>query len=239
MMLAAAEHRCSVKFLTLTQRARPEESALAARCRIVGHWGKLRRSVQWRAWQGEGGGIARVEATWNAGDVDGKPRGWHFHLHVLAQLAYVPQAELAALWAKVTKGDGIIVDIRMARGDVAGELLKYVVKAATLPDAQLVEYAQTMRGRRDLSTFGRCYGKGDLAVMLRQIESAEDAPLEMGGVGDVVTLRVAELERRADGGDEWARRAVLALDQVLSDLARRATERAERARVRARAGPSP
>ena len=67
------------------------------------------------------GGLYAIEAT-NRG------RGWHVHVHVLADADFIPQGELSRIWHEIT-GDSFIVDVRAV--DSPGEALRYLLKYLT------------------------------------------------------------------------------------------------------------
>lgn len=164
-----------VRFITLTQPVRPDESAADARARIIRSFSSMWRAQKhaakkfgkdfenedemWR-WLAActaddpapddspflRGGLRRVEATWS------RSGGWHVHLHVLAVGRYVEQADLSAAWQKA--GGGSIVDIRGVDHRAAAELTKYVLKVGGLPGERIVEWALAVDGTRDVQTFG-------------------------------------------------------------------------------------
>ena len=98
----------------------------------------------------------------------------------------------------------MIVDIRQARAGVERELLKYASKAASLPDAKVVEYATTMHGARDITTGAAWHG----LASDEDLESDELMPLE---AGNVVRLPLPVIEERAADGDEWAAAVLVAV----------------------------
>ena len=187
-----------VRFITLTQGVISGESAPEARARLLRSWGSLWRKQKRSLDPYIVGGIRRVEFTWSV-----REWGWHCHLHVLAEGRYWHQDDLSEAW--VAAGGGPVVDIRQATD--ARELLKYVVKVATLPGERIVEYAQTLKGKRDLQRFGSWYdlplpdveSDGDWAMVSPKL--VED--LAMGRPVDVLEverLRVAllvALEKKA------------------------------------------
>jgi len=139
------------KFLTLTQRSRAGESSERSLYRLNKSFTKFRQRCSWK--KKVRSYVAARELTFN------RKRGtWHGHLHLVMDADWWDQAEIAKEWEKVT-GDSRIVDIRAAHAGTERELLKYMVKAADLPPAQLRECADSLRGVREVSAGGAWYGK--------------------------------------------------------------------------------
>jgi len=139
------------KFLTLTQRSRVGENPKRSLDRLNKSFTNFRRCCSWK--KKVRSYVAARELTFN------RKRGtWHGHLHLVMDADWWDQAEIANEWEKVT-GDSRVVDIRVARAGTERELLKYLVKAADLPAAQLRECAHSLRGVRGVSTGGAWYGK--------------------------------------------------------------------------------
>lgn len=151
-------------FLTLTVKNGPDLAERAAHLRTA--FKKLRRRAWWRAHVA--GGVAVEEVTRNA-----RSGEWHPHLHLIID-ADVPQAvlqaQLAALWAAVTR-DSHILDLRPFRGaEVAHdlrELCKYTAKISDIVEqpALVRTYLDYARRRRLIFTFGSCYGAAAEAVL--------------------------------------------------------------------------
>lgn len=130
---------------------------------------------------GLAGGIAAAECK--VGKNSGK---WHMHWHCLVFTRQaVPLIEtgshagewqnevnqqLSEAWQSVTE-DSFIVKGQAWLGN-AQELLKYVCKAAgQLPDEKLVELARWSKGKRFLSTFGKCYNS---PVIREALQACDD-----------------------------------------------------------------
>lgn len=118
-----------------------------------------RRLRRRRAWQQHvAGGLQVIEVTWSQ-----RQQRWHPHLHILCDLWYWPQAQLADEWEAVT-GDSRVVDVRRvhSRSAAANYVAKYVAKGADLasiPDHRVPEWAEAVHGRRLAQTFGTLHGQ--------------------------------------------------------------------------------
>ncbi len=151
-------------FLTLTVKNGPDLAERAAHLRQA--FKKLRRRAWWRAHVV--GGIAVEEVTRNE-----RSGEWHPHLHLVID-ADVPQAvlqaELAALWAAVTR-DSFILDVRPFQGATVAsdlrELCKYTAKISDIVDSPALVrvYLDYARRRRLIVTFGSCYGAAAEATL--------------------------------------------------------------------------
>jgi hypothetical protein len=187
------------KFMTLTQRARPEESLRDACRRLQRCFEALRHRAEWKqhvsAW------VAAREVTLGRGGA------WHVHVHLVADSEYWPQADLSAEWERVTAGESRIVDVRDARAGVERELLKYTLKTTGVAPERLVEFAMAMRGVRTVSTGGAWYGR------VRDEDLLSDAE----GVGESIELlTIGALLRLVDSGDSWAQVVKDALDRWIA-----------------------
>lgn len=113
---------------------------------------RLRQSKFSRNWKG---GCYALEVT-NEG------RGWHLHLHILVEAAWIDGGQLAIAWNKATRGAGHIVKVLDARkADYLAELAKYVVKGSQVAKwtpAEVIEFAEAFARARTFSVFGRLYG---------------------------------------------------------------------------------
>jgi hypothetical protein len=106
------------------------------------------------------GGFYSVETTYND-----KEKNWHVHLHVIADIPYIPQRELSATWKDIT--GSYIVHIKQIGSsgqsamEASKEIAKYVVKPGEfMGDPDLInEYLDAVKGLRLVSTFGYYYGK--------------------------------------------------------------------------------
>jgi Replication protein/Transposase zinc-binding domain len=124
---------------------------------------QLRASRFWKPVQG---GCVSMELT-NEG------RGWHVHLHILADVKFLEAAELARRWGRLVGQDYAIVKIKdCRRKDYLGEVTKYVVKPSQMVSWQPEEIAQficALKGIRFFTTFG------SLFKLRRQIQAQIDA----------------------------------------------------------------
>jgi hypothetical protein len=181
-------------FLTLTVKNGPDLAERAAHLRKA--FKKLRRRAWWRAHVV--GGIAVEEVTRNE-----RTGEWHPHLHLIidadvSQAAL--QAQLAALWAAVTR-DSFILDVRPFQGAAVAsdlrELCKYTVKISDIVESPMLVwvYLDYARRRRLIVTFGSCYGAAAEATLAAA--EAEEPATERTDVaaqpcpscGEVGTLR--------------------------------------------------
>jgi len=180
------------KFMTLTQAGRPGENLRAAIRRMNGSFIKLRKTREWKS--KVRGWVAVREFTYN-------PAGWwHAHIHLVADADYWLQADLSAVWEKVT-GDSRIVDIREARTGWERELLKYMTKTCDLPPEKIVEMALALRNVRGVSTGGTWYGK----------ITDEDLEREPGEEDSYEMWTFPELRSRLAQGDPIAREVLRGL----------------------------
>ena len=116
------------------------------------------------------GGVEHIEVTYN------EKTGWHVHSHMLVDLAVDRKVEniqisnngvsvdpikkdLEHVLLKV--GLGTISDIRPVTEGYGKEISKYSMKfGLDVDDERLKEIIIDMKGKRMVSRFGNCYGKG-------------------------------------------------------------------------------
>lgn len=114
-------------------------------------FGKLRRQKEWR---GCTGGCVSMETT-------NESRGWHVHLHILANVFFIPGGILAKRWAELINQDFAIVKINDAREhEYLNEVSKYVVKASEMaawPAEEIAQFINSIRGVRFFAPFGSLY----------------------------------------------------------------------------------
>ena len=104
------------------------------------------------------GGFYSIETTYND-----KEKTWHVHLHVVADVPYIPQKELSEAWKDIT--GSYVVHIRQigvgnqSVMEASKEIAKYVVKPGEfMGDPNLIsEYLDAVKGLRLVSTFGKYY----------------------------------------------------------------------------------
>jgi len=116
---------------------------------------RLRRSPGWK--EHVRGGIHTIEITWNE-----QREQWHPHIHAVVDLDFWRHDELRRAW-KQASGDSSIVWIQRIKSpqQAAQYVAGYVAKSSdvkALPDAQLPEYAVSIRGLRFVQTFGSLHG---------------------------------------------------------------------------------
>ncbi|MBD3309519.1 hypothetical protein GF348_24280 [candidate division KSB3 bacterium] len=187
--LCSARRPVPLRFVTLTLRG---SSAALATCldRLYDSWTKLRNRKAWR--ERVEGGIAFLEITRSD-----KTGAWHPHLHILCEGQYLPHDLLSKLWHEVT-GDSYIVDVRAIKtpDTACAYIAKYAAKALnsrvwTDPDA-LCEAIAALEGRRCFNCFGSWKDLG--------LTQQPDDDTEWQVVGTW-----ADVQARANGGDEYAR----------------------------------
>lgn len=146
------------------------------------------------------GGCYFLESTLSKGQ-------WHVHAHLLIEGAFLPHAELKALWHHAT-GDSDIVDVRELSGvdDVAAELSKYAAKGASNlvinRQDKMIEWMIGTKSLRFCSTFGTWRG-------FKLSKSADEwKPGEWKNLG-----REDDIRAKAALRDPWALRVVSALEQ--------------------------
>jgi len=196
------------KFLTLTQVSRAGEKQRAARSRFKASFAGLRRGKEWR--RHVYGAAGQVETTWN-----GKSGSWHFHLHLIIDADYWPHADLLAEWQKVSPG-ALIVDIRRATVGSPWELLKYTAKLSHrdkktgevvwMPPEKIRELALASRNTKDLNFYGAW----------RALKVEEPVEPEVDEDGAWIEKTIPELNEEAASGEEWAIRAVRAINRWMN-----------------------
>ncbi len=114
---------------------------------------KLRRNKIFRAVRG---GFYSLEVT-------NESRGWHLHLHILADVRYISQSELAIVWGKIVGQDFAIVKVKDCRGaDYLAEVTKYLMKGSELASwsgTDIADFIRAFTGLRTFGVFGSLYGK--------------------------------------------------------------------------------
>jgi hypothetical protein len=104
------------------------------------------------------------------------------HMHVLADVPYLPQAALSELWDDLT--DAPVVDIRRIeesggqdRESALMEVIGYAAKAPEYVDAEdQVAYFQAMKGSKMLQPFGNLHGNTPDAGLPMYCCSCERSP---------------------------------------------------------------
>lgn len=119
--------------------------------RMMQAFAKLRR---WKVWREVRGGCVSMEVT-------NKGQGWHLHLHILADVRWMPPQELAVKWAKAMGHHTAFIKVKDARGAAyLGEVTKYVVKGAELskwPAEEIAQFIHSIQGIKFFSTFGSLF----------------------------------------------------------------------------------
>jgi hypothetical protein len=89
-----------------------------------------------------------------------KDNGWHIHLHLLCDSAYIPHTKLFAAWRDILHIRYVSVDIQSAASRKAQYYIaKYVSKPGerAIPLNRMVEYHLAIKGIRLFGTFGTFY----------------------------------------------------------------------------------
>lgn len=85
-------------------------------------------------------------------------KGWHMHWHLLLQVPFVCEQELAIQWGRLVSQEFAIVRCRAVHGaDYVTEVCKYVVggsEIARWPASQILEFVTAMDGTRLYSMYG-------------------------------------------------------------------------------------
>ena len=145
-----------LRTIVLTLKNAPIGQLGAAHRRLQRAFRRLRQTAAWKT---------RVEAWSSSEEVTASVfKGWHPHLNVVFVGRYWDQAELAALWSRVTKGEGVIVWIRkMVRGAPTRaaiekgiqEAVKYLVKSEEVrADWSMQMKREFQRAYRKVRLFG-------------------------------------------------------------------------------------
>jgi len=135
----------SLRFLTLTQRAKPGEPCKAAIDRIKHSFRRLTSSKIWK--ENVTGYFCKLEIEYNH-----KAKWWHAHMHVLAHGNYIPQVDLAKTWNRINK-DKVLIDIRACDASAKAELSKYMTKYKANHNIPWGELVEALRNTREF-TFG-------------------------------------------------------------------------------------
>jgi hypothetical protein len=139
------------RHLVLTVKSKPGDLRNQVRD-LVGWFAKLRRTPFWK--QNVYQGVYTIEIT-----VNERTGLWHPHVHIIFDGQYMPQAKLRYLWHNITNGSEIVwIEEAYSTAGLVQELCKYIgkpQKSEHWTDAQLVEYAQAVRGMRMVQTFGK------------------------------------------------------------------------------------
>jgi len=106
------------------------------------------------------GGVYRFETSHNA-----KSKTWHVHLHILADIRYLPRSGLSKEWCAITGGSWSVESKLLGTDSqslesAVHEITKYFLKAGQfLEDSDLVnEYLDTVSHMRLYEAFGFCRG---------------------------------------------------------------------------------
>lgn len=181
--------------LTLAHR---DEPLAQSRRRLMKCFKTLRETPLWRA--AVAGGAAFFQ-----GHPSKDGRGWHAHIHFVAESTWLDAVDLSALWWKIT-GDSMIVHVsRIHDADgVVREVCRYAAQPAdkgTIQDPdQLAEMMRALTGARLCYTFGTWWGGQALTARppAEEVRWIDHGPY---------TLWVA----RARAGDEHAKHVLAIL----------------------------
>jgi hypothetical protein len=97
------------------------------------------------------GGCCSLEFT-------NEKKGWHMHWHLLLQVPFICEQELAKQWGKLVGQEYAIVRCRAVKGaDYVTEVCKYVVEGSEIArwtPAEILEFVKAMDGTRLFSVYG-------------------------------------------------------------------------------------
>lgn len=157
---------------------------------------ELARSLQSR-YVDEGRGIPVAELLrggFYGVDIKQQDDGtFNIHLHILADMSYIPQPAISEVWEDVTEGS-CVVDVRridergsMGEESAIAEVIGYATKPPEFDDIETeVDYALELSGSRMVQPFGSLYGDTPSSAPL-VCQRCEEVPLwwEYEGFVDV------------------------------------------------------
>jgi hypothetical protein len=137
----------SPKHVTLTLRSSDQPLQTQIK-RLVAAFHRLRRRRCWKdrtPW-----GLWLIEITYNS-----STKQWHPHLHIIANMRYLPKEQLRAAWHNIT-GDSWATGIRAVKCALELELSNYLKKASSIYLAPLDPSSidNELHRRRFVQTFG-------------------------------------------------------------------------------------
>ena len=132
--------------LTLKSSDAPLDDQLK---RLLSCFRRLRQREMWKRrspW-----GIWTIEITYNA-----KTGLWHPHIHIIANMQYIPREVLREAWYEIT-GDSFMVGIQAVKSDIARYIAKYIAKGSTVYDApvDIGLVSQALKGKRLANKIGK------------------------------------------------------------------------------------
>lgn len=130
----------SLRFVTLTQVDRKEESLETAGARFRKSFNKFKKRKWWKTQVY--GYYIKYEATWNT-----KEKRWHYHAHLLAHSRFLLQKELKIEWMKSSPG-AFKQYVQAVNKETAEELSKYITRLKhreSLPLSELTNYMSQHR----------------------------------------------------------------------------------------------
>lgn len=131
----------SFKFLTLTIKNDPDLKRQTDE--LIKSFRRLRQRAFWK--KHVRGGACVIEAK------PGK-EGWHVHLHIVIESAFIPYQALLSEWTAVSTGTGVYIK-KLHGSQVVGYLTKYLTKEqATTADQKRM--TDILKGRRLFVPFG-------------------------------------------------------------------------------------
>ena len=136
----------SLRFVTLTQRARVGESLKKTSARFEKAWQSLRRSEFWLSHVT--GAIKKIEINRNV-----QKGHWHYHAHLIVHGDYIPEKQLRAEWLRIT-GDSMCIDVRHIDRTTIREMSKYVTKFQAWSPDSLGELVHWAKSKRFLESYG-------------------------------------------------------------------------------------
>ncbi len=193
----------AVRLITLTIRHQAQPLRVQVDW-LLQSFAKLRKRRLWK--DNITGGIAVLEVHHNGGRT-----GWHPHLHILAEGAFINQRDLAVAWHTCTT-TSYVVDIRAPSS--GPRAVSYVLKYLSRPlhkkishnPTLLAEAVEALHNRKLLITFGTWR---DLRLTDPDPEPVDWTPV----------APLAEILRKAANGDTEARRILAQISgPQLSDV---------------------
>lgn len=131
----------SFKFLTLTIRNHPDLQVMTDE--LIKSFRRLRQRAYWK--KHVRGGACVIEAK------KGKD-GWHVHLHIVIESAFLKFDVLVALWKSVSTGQGVYIE-KLHSTQVVHYLTKYLTQEKATKEEQKT-MTDILKGRRLFQPFG-------------------------------------------------------------------------------------
>lgn len=134
----------SFKFLTLTIKNQPGLKEMTRE--LITSFRRLRQRSVWK--KHVRGGACIIEVKPGKG-------GWHVHLHIVIESAFIPFQTLLAEWKSVSTGQGVYIK-KLHNSQVVSYLTKYLTKEQ-YTEAEQNLMTDILRGVRLFQPFGSWY----------------------------------------------------------------------------------